>query len=63
MDDSWFIKSYLSDRTFRIQTKQDISIEGTIQKAVPQSCILGPLPFNIYTTILCCTHTIDVQTQ
>ena len=41
-------KSYLENRTFRVNIENDYSNPGTLNCGVPQGSILGPLIFLIY---------------
>ena len=48
---SWF-KSYLSSRSFRVKCDNNLSSFRTSSCGVPQSSVLGPLLFIMYTTPL-----------
>ena len=44
-----WLKSYLSNRTYKVRVKKGTSSEGFLEIGVPQGSILGPLLFIMYT--------------
>lgn len=46
------LKSYLSDRSFQVRHGQDLSELHPIQSGVPQSSVLGPVLYTLFTADL-----------
>ena len=47
-----WLKSYLTDRQFKVQIEENFSEVKTINFSVPQGSILGPIHFTCYTSTL-----------